>query len=97
MISHLNNSKNIFRPLFCFFLPNFTIFRLPIFSTHGQFFGASFELFGRKFGHMATVYDSSVSLSLSRRQSGRERVLEGKMVVIWQFKKLAPLLHVRII
>jgi hypothetical protein len=55
MVFHLNNCKNIFRPLFCHFLPNFAIFRPPIFSGHGQFFGASFDLFGWKFGHLATV------------------------------------------
>jgi hypothetical protein len=55
MVFHVNNCENIFRPLFCQFLPNSAIFRPPIFSGHGQFFGASFELFGRKFGHLATV------------------------------------------
>jgi hypothetical protein len=41
MVSHLNNLKNVFRP--------------PIFYGHEQFFRASFELFGRKFGYLATV------------------------------------------
>jgi hypothetical protein len=52
----LNNCKQIFlRPLFCHFLTNFTILRPPNFSGHRPFFGISFELFGRKFGHLATV------------------------------------------
>jgi hypothetical protein len=55
MIFHLNNCKKILRPLFCHFLTNFTILRPKNFSGHRQFFGASFELFGRKFGHLATV------------------------------------------
>jgi hypothetical protein len=55
MVFHLNSCKNVFRPLFCHFLPNSAILRPPIFSGHGQFFVASFELFGRKFGHLATV------------------------------------------
>jgi hypothetical protein len=55
MIFHQNYCKNIFRPLFSHFLPNSAILQPPIFSGHGQFFGASFELFGRKFGHLATV------------------------------------------
>jgi hypothetical protein len=58
MIFHQNYYKNIFRPLFCHFLPNSAILRPPIFSGHGQFFGAS-ELFGRKFGHLATVHIKS--------------------------------------
>jgi hypothetical protein len=52
---HLNVCENIFRPLFCYFLLNSAILRPPIFSGHKQFFGASFELFGRKFGHLAPV------------------------------------------
>jgi hypothetical protein len=55
MVFNLNKSKKISRPLFCYFLQNSAILRPPIFSGHGQFFGASFELFGRKFGHLATV------------------------------------------
>jgi hypothetical protein len=55
MIFHLYVCKNISRPLFCYFLPISAFFRLPIFSGHKQFFGASFELFGRKFGHLAPV------------------------------------------
>jgi hypothetical protein len=55
MVFHLNNLKNIFRPLFCHFWPNSAILRSPIFSGHEQFFGASFELVDRKFGHLATV------------------------------------------
>jgi hypothetical protein len=55
MVFQLYNCKNIFRPLFCYFLQKSAILRPPIFSGHGQFFGASFELFGRKFGHLATV------------------------------------------
>jgi hypothetical protein len=51
----LNCCKNVFRPLFCHFLTNSAILRPPIFSGYGQFFGVSFELFGRKFGHLATV------------------------------------------
>jgi hypothetical protein len=30
-----------------------------------------------------------MALKICGRQSGRERVLEGKMAEIWQFKKLA--------
>jgi hypothetical protein len=56
MVFHLNNCKNIFRPLFCHFLPNFAILRPPIFSGHELILGASFELFGRKFGHLAPVH-----------------------------------------
>jgi hypothetical protein len=55
MVFHLKNWTNIFRPLFCHFEPNSDNLRPLIFSGHGQFFGASFELFGRKFGHLATV------------------------------------------
>jgi hypothetical protein len=36
-------------------LPNSASLQPPIFSGHGQFFGASIELFGRKFGHLAPV------------------------------------------
>jgi hypothetical protein len=61
MVFHPNNHKNIFRPLFCYFLPNFAILRPPIFSGHEQFFGASFELFSRKFGHLAPVSGTIVS------------------------------------
>jgi hypothetical protein len=38
-------------------LPNSAILQSPIFSAHGQFFGASFALFGRQFGHLATVME----------------------------------------
>jgi hypothetical protein len=41
-----NNCKNIFQPLFYHFLPSFAILQPPIFSGHGPFYGASFELFG---------------------------------------------------
>jgi hypothetical protein len=30
-----------------------------------------------------------MAVKICGRQSGRERFLEGKMAVIWQFKKLA--------
>jgi hypothetical protein len=55
MVFHLNYCKNNFRPLFCHILLNSAFFRHPIFPGHDQFFRASFELFGRKFGHLATV------------------------------------------
>jgi hypothetical protein len=35
------------------------------------------------------VFESLMAVKICGRQSGRERVLEGKMAVIWQFKKLA--------
>jgi hypothetical protein len=52
---HLNNGKKYFPASF---LPLFVIFchfTASIFSGQGQFFGASVELFGRKFSHLATV------------------------------------------
>jgi hypothetical protein len=49
MVFHLNNSKNIVQSLSAILLP-------PLFSGKGQFLGASFEVFGRKFGYLATVF-----------------------------------------
>jgi hypothetical protein len=31
-----------------------------------------------------------MAVKICGRQIGRERVLEGKMAVVWQFKKFAP-------
>jgi hypothetical protein len=56
MVSHLNNRKNIFWPLFCHFLPDLAILLPPTFSGHEQFLRASFQLFGRKFNHLPTVF-----------------------------------------
>jgi hypothetical protein len=47
--------KKIFRPVFCYFSAKLVAIRPPIFSGQQFFFAASFELFGRKFGHLATV------------------------------------------
>jgi hypothetical protein len=55
MVFHLNYCKKNFRPLFCHFLSNSAIIRLPIFSGHGQLLGACFALFCRKFGHLVAV------------------------------------------
>jgi hypothetical protein len=49
-------AKNAFWPLFCHFLRNLVILRPPVFSAM-EFLGAC--LFGRKFGHLATVNMSS--------------------------------------
>jgi hypothetical protein len=54
MIFQLNTCKNIFRPLFCHILQNSAIYGLQFFQAMDNFF-ASFGLFGRKFGHLATV------------------------------------------
>jgi hypothetical protein len=53
MVSPLNNCTNIFRPLFCHILLKSAL--------SGHIFGASFELFGRKFGHLATVWNTFIS------------------------------------
>jgi hypothetical protein len=47
------------------FLQNSAILQPPIFYQHQQFFGASFEFFDRKFGHLATVNQTSTSAALS--------------------------------
>jgi hypothetical protein len=52
----------IFSGLFsAIFLPNSAILRPPIMSGNGQFFRASFKVFGRKIGHLATVIPSPPS------------------------------------
>jgi hypothetical protein len=74
MVFHVNNCKNIFRPLFCHFLPNSAIFRPPIFSSHGQFFGASLELFERSeilFYAVLTVTDANQCCQLFLKVSGQ--------------------------
>jgi hypothetical protein len=35
------------------------------------------------------VFESRIAVKICGRQSDRERVLKGKLAVIWQFKKLA--------
>jgi hypothetical protein len=45
MVSALNNGKNIFRPLFCYFEQNLVNLRTPSFPARGNFFGTSFVLF----------------------------------------------------
>jgi hypothetical protein len=58
-------AKYIFQPVFYSFLPNFVILQPPV---HEDFFGAFFELFGRKLGHLATVLSSRFVLRI--RKSG---------------------------
>jgi hypothetical protein len=47
--------KKYFQACFLPLLQNFVMFRPPVSSGHEDYFGASFELFARKFGHLETV------------------------------------------
>jgi hypothetical protein len=56
MVVPLISCENISWSVFCQFFSNSVILLTPIFAGLAHYFGASFELFGREFGHLETMF-----------------------------------------